>query len=102
VKFLRGTRDEKPDLYREASPIHYVSKDDPPLLLVHGEKDEDVPFDQSVRMAEVYRRMGLPVDLIALRNAGHDFQHVGGDPMSPSVEVVHQQAVDFFRRHLGP
>jgi uncharacterized protein len=100
VKFLRGTRDEKPDLYRKASPIHYVSKDDPPLLLVHGENDEVVPFDQSVRMAEVYRRMGLPVDLVALKNAGHDFQHVGSDPISPSVEVVHQKTVDFFRHYL--
>lgn len=102
VKFLRGTRDEKPDLYRKASPIHYVSKADPPLLLVHGENDEVVPFDQSMRMAEVYRRMGLPVDLIALKNAGHDFRHVGSDPISPSVEVVHQKTVDFFRHYLTP
>lgn len=102
VKFLRGTRDEKPDLYRKASPILYVAKGDPPLLLVHGEKDEGVPFDQSVRMADVYRRIGLPVDLIALKNAGHDFEHVGSDPISPSVEVVHQKTVDFFRSHLAP
>jgi acetyl esterase/lipase len=102
VRFLRGTRDEKPDLYRRASPIRYVSKDDPPLLLVHGEDDEVVPFDQSVRMAEAYRREGLPVDLIALKNAAHDFQHVGSDPSSPSVEVVHQETVDFFRRYLTP
>jgi acetyl esterase/lipase len=100
VKFLGGTRDEKPDLYRKASPIEYVSKDDPPLLLVHGERDEGVPFDQSVRMAEVYRRMGLPVDFIALKNAGHDFEHVGTDPISPSVEVVHEKTVEFFRRYL--
>jgi acetyl esterase/lipase len=102
VKFLRGTRDEKPDVYRKASPIRSVSKDDTPLLLVHGENDEVVPFDQSVRMAEVYRRMGLPVDLIALKNAGHDFQHVGNDPMSPSVEVVRRKTVDFFLQHLSP
>src|ERR1700735_4846602 len=38
VKFIRGTEEEKPALYRKASPIFYVSKDDPPLLLVHGER----------------------------------------------------------------
>jgi acetyl esterase/lipase len=62
VKFFRGTEKEKPELYRKASPIFYVSKDDPTLLLVHGEKDDGVPFDQSVRMAETYRRVGLPVE----------------------------------------
>ena len=102
VKFLRGTRDEKPDSYRKASPIHYVSKDAPPLLLVHGEEDAAVPFEQSVRMAGAYRRMGLPVNLIALKNAGHDFEHVGSEPMAPSVDVVHQKTLEFFRSHLGP
>lgn len=101
VKFLRGTLAERPDSYRQASPIHYVSKDDPSLLLVHGERDQVVPFDQSVRMAEAYRRMGLPVDLIALKNAGHDFQHVGSEPISPSVEAVHQETLAFFRRYLA-
>jgi acetyl esterase/lipase len=100
VKFFRGTEKEKPELYRKASPILYVSKDDPPLLLVHGEKDDGVPFDQSVRMAETYRRVRLPVEFIAVKNAGHDFQHIGNAPISPSVEVIHQRTVDFFKRYL--
>jgi dipeptidyl aminopeptidase/acylaminoacyl peptidase len=54
-----------------------VSKDDPPLLLAHGEKDDLVPFDQSVRMAEAYRGVGLSVEFIAVKNAGHDFEQVG-------------------------
>jgi dipeptidyl aminopeptidase/acylaminoacyl peptidase len=100
VKFFRGTEEEKPELYRKASPMLYVSKDDPPLLLVHGEKDDGVPFDQSVRMAETYRRAGLPVEFIAVKNAGHDFQHIGDAPISPSVEVIHQKTVDFFKRYV--
>lgn len=100
VKFLRGTEKEKPELYRKASPIVYVSKDDPPLLLVHGENDDGVPFDQSVRMADAYRRTGPPVEFIAVKNAGHDFQHIGDDPISPSVEIIHQRTVDFFKHYL--
>jgi dipeptidyl aminopeptidase/acylaminoacyl peptidase len=102
TKLLRSTRDEKPDLYTRASPIHYVSPSAPPLLLVHGERDEGVPFEQSVRMAEAYRRLGLAIDLIAVKNAGHDFQPTGSDPMSPSVDVVHQNTIEFFRRYLAP
>lgn len=100
VKFLRGTEREKPELYRRASPIFYVSKNDPPLLLVHGEKDDVVPFDQSARMAETYRRVGLLVEFIAVKNAGHDFQHIGEAPISPSVENIHQKTVEFFKRYL--
>jgi acetyl esterase/lipase len=100
VKLFRGTETEKPDLYRKASPILYVSKDDPPLLLAHGEKDDLVPFDQSVRMAEAYRRMGLPVQFVAVINAGHDFEHVGDAPVEPSLEIIHQRTVEFFKHYL--
>lgn len=100
VKLFRGTEKEKPELYRKASPIFYVSKDDPPLLLAHGEKDDLVPFDQSVRMAETYRRAGLPTEFIAVKNAGHDFEQVGDAPVSPSVEIIHQRTIDFFKRYL--
>ena len=100
VKLFRGTEKEKPELYRQASPIFYISKDDPPLLLVHGEDDDLVPFDQSVRMAEAYRRAGLPVEFIAVKNAGHGFAQVGGGPVSPSVEIIHQKTIDFFSRFL--
>ncbi len=100
AKFLRGTGKEKPDLYRKASPVSYVSKDDSPLLLVHGEEDKDVPFEQSVRMAGIYRQVGAPVEFIAVKNAGHDFEQVGDTPTSPTLEVVHQKTVDFFKRYL--
>jgi acetyl esterase/lipase len=101
VKFFRGTEKEKPELYRRASPIFYVTKDNPPLLLVHGEKDDGVPFDQSVRMADAYRRTGLTIEFIAVKNAGHDFQHIGDAPISPSVEVIHHRTAEFFNRYLG-
>jgi len=99
-KFLEGTLQERPDLYRRASPIFYVSKKDPPLLLVHGENDADVPFDQSVRMADKYRQSGLQVEFIAVKNAGHDFQQTGNAPVLPTVEMIHQRTVDFFNRFL--
>jgi dipeptidyl aminopeptidase/acylaminoacyl peptidase len=77
-----------------------VAKGDPPLLLVHGEKDSDVPFEQSVRMAEAYHRLHLSSEFIAVKNAGHDFEHVGNAPISPSVESIHQRTIDFFKGYL--
>ncbi len=102
VKLFRGTEKEKPELYRKASPIYYVSKDAPPLLLVHGKDDDLVPFDQSVRMAEAYHRVGRPVEFISVSHAGHDFQQVGAAPISPSLEIIHRKTIDFFKHNLEP
>lgn len=102
IKLFRGTEKEKPELYRMASPIFYVSKDDPPLLLVHGEEDDLVPFDQSVRMAEAYRRANLQVEFIPVKHAGHDFRQIGDAPISPSLEQIHQETINFFKRYLMP
>ena len=101
VKFFRGAKKDKADAYRKASPIFYVSSADPPLLLVHGDEDHDVPLQQSVRMADAYRRLDLPVELIVVKHAEHDLAHVGNAPISPSVETIHRRTADFFRRYLA-
>ena len=102
IKLFRGTEKEKPQLYRQASPIFYVSKDSPPLFLAHGEEDDLVPFEQSVHMADAYRTLGRPVDFIAVKNAGHDFEQVGASPVAPSVDEIHRKTIEFFKRYLLP
>jgi len=99
-KLFRGTEKEKPELYRQASPIVYVSKESPPLLLAHGEEDELVPFDQSVKMVGAYRKLGVPVEFIPVKNAGHDFAQAGTSPVSPSVEEIHRKTIAFFQLYL--
>jgi len=100
VKLFRGDEKEKPELYRQASPIHHVSKDNPPLLLVHGERDDLVPFSQSVEMAKAYQQAGLTVEFIPVKNADHDFKQVGPELISPTVEEIQQRTIAFFKRYL--
>lgn len=54
-----------------ASPINYVSKDDGPMLLVHGDADRTVPFHQSELMESALRAVGVPVRLIRIEGADH-------------------------------
>jgi len=54
-----------------ASPIHYVSKDDPPFLIVHGEADRVVPVEQSQRFYEELRKAGVNATLKILPQVGH-------------------------------
>jgi acetyl esterase/lipase len=54
-----------------ASPIHYISKDDPPFLIVHGESDRAVPVEQSQRFYEELRKAGVTATLKILPRVGH-------------------------------
>ena len=54
-----------------ASPIHYVSKDDPPFLIVHGEGDRVIPVEQSQRLYEELRKAGVNATLKILPRVGH-------------------------------
>ena len=57
--------------YYVASPISHVSPDDPPFLLLHGDKDESVPFAQSEEMQQALKAVGVPVKVIRIEGAGH-------------------------------
>lgn len=59
---------------RSASPATYVSKDDPPLLMLHGAKDTTVFLDQSENLEKLYRDAGLDVYLHVEANAGHGWK----------------------------
>ena len=54
-----------------ASPIHYVSKDDPPFLIVHGAGDRVVPVEQSQRFYEALQNAGVNATLKILPEVGH-------------------------------
>jgi acetyl esterase/lipase len=54
-----------------ASPINYVSPDDPPFLLAHGDADAVVPLHQSEMMEAALKKMGVPVKLIRIEGGGH-------------------------------
>ncbi len=70
---LAGLRDGKVKRETEqfASPSTYVTSDDPPLLIFHGDVDRDVLFDQSQRIQQLYKAARLPVTLYVLAGAGH-------------------------------
>ena len=71
--FLGGTIDEFPGRYEAASPVSHVSRDDPPVLLIHGTDDALVPLDQSRRLVSALEGAGVPNRLIVVEGAKHGF-----------------------------
>ena len=56
---------------QEASPIYHVSPDDPPFLLIHGDKDEIVPVAHSINMAKKLREMNVESKLYVVEGGAH-------------------------------
>ena len=77
------------------SPIGFVSADDPPTLLIHGDKDELVPILHSERMASALDEAGVANRFIVIEGAAHGFRGEDG-------RAAAQATVDFFRQHLAP
>jgi acetyl esterase/lipase len=70
-----------PRAYREASPVTHITPDDPPVLLMHGDKDAVVPFEQAEIMEAALRKAGLATKLVRVPGGGHG--PTFGNPPNP-------------------
>jgi hypothetical protein len=76
-----------------ANPITYVTKDDPPFLLLHGNKDGAVPIDQSKLLNQALNKARVPVEFRVLKGAGH-----GG--IGYPTAHMNKMTLAFFDKHL--
>lgn len=60
TNFIKKTYDEAPELFLEASPVHYLDKNDPPTLIFQGTSDELVPVSQSDNLKKQLDSLGVP------------------------------------------
>lgn len=60
TRFLGKRYEDAPDLYALASPIHHVTANAPPTLILHGTIDNIVPVEQADMLAEKFQRLGVP------------------------------------------
>ena len=77
------------------SPIKYVTEDDPPVLLIHGDVDRVVPIEQSEILVKAMSENNMTYDLIVLKGAGHGFRGEQG-------EQARSAMVAWFDKHLSP
>ena len=73
-----------------ASPITYVSKDDPPFLIIHGEIDSTVPVSQAESFAAALKAAGVETTLEIAPGRGHG---AGGPKFQPMIKA-------FFDKYL--
>ena len=68
---LGGQPDQKPDLARLASPVAQLDSKDPPLLLIHGDADPQMPAAQSQEFEQAYKILSLPVEYLVMPESKH-------------------------------
>lgn len=93
VPFLGGTYEEKKELYRQCSPLVYCTKDAPPFLFFHGDKDKLVGIEQSEKMAKKLTGLGVSAEMVAMPGDGHGW---GGEKLTKTLE----QTTRFFKDKL--
>lgn len=94
-RLVGGPIVELREVAREASPLAHVSADDPPVLIVHGNRDAEVPADQAVRLDQALRAAGVDSRLVLLDAAGHDLR-LGPDSDAGTA------VLEFLDRVLSP
>ena len=68
--YLGASREAAPEVWAEASPIQWVSSDDPPVYLYHGQTDGLVDIEHARRLARALTEAGVTVTLDEVRG-GH-------------------------------
>ncbi len=92
-RLLGGPVSGKENLARRASPVTYISGDDPPFLIMHGRQDKTVPFQQSEELHARLTEAGVSAELVLDEKAEH------GGPFFRSPET-RARVMAFFDKHL--
>ncbi|RIL01954.1 hypothetical protein DCC78_08920 [bacterium] len=94
-----GVESRPSEVLAKASPVTWASSDDPPFLLLHGEKDKLVPLSQSQVLHDALMKAGTEPELVVVKNAGHGFAPTGG-AISPTRTEISAMIAAFFAEHL--
>lgn len=89
--FARPLKDEE---FRQASPLNQASKDDPPVLILHGTADTTVPLEQSKLLDAALEKAGVKHELVIVEGAPHTFH------LQPKQRDLRPVVLGFFDRNL--
>jgi acetyl esterase/lipase len=88
--------DKEPRAFDAFCPLRNVTEKYPPTLFVHGDRDTDVPYEQSVLMDDELARHKVEHELVTVAGGGHGLS--GTD--ARIVDQTYERAVEFLQAHL--
>ncbi|MDF1737938.1 MAG: alpha/beta hydrolase [Verrucomicrobiales bacterium] len=89
------SEEERLRLYREMSPVTYLKKDSPPLFMIQGDSDTTIPVKHAYHMEEKAKALGADVEILIVKNAGHNWRKVEAD-IEPTRNEIVAASAQFF------
>jgi acetyl esterase/lipase len=80
----------KAELVKDVSPISFVSQDDPPIMQVHGDKDDIVPLQHASKLHEQLQSAGVKSELVVIPGGNHSVAGAGDQVAKRAREFVQQ------------
>jgi len=80
-------------------PIENITANYPPVLLIHGDKDTDVPFKQSVLLDNKLKAMGVTHQFIKMKNYDHVFDLFAGGLSNPDIQKAFDDVIIFLDKY---
>lgn len=96
-----GGRDPEKEAswFYQYCPLKNIHANYPPVLLIHGDKDGDVPFEQSVLMDHELTLKKIKHKFIRVKNGEHGFEHTEDAFNKPEVKKIFADVVAFLKEH---
>jgi acetyl esterase/lipase len=82
------------------SPVTYISPDDPPFLIFHGDEDGVVPLDQAQTLNERLVAGGIPSTLVVVQHGQHGLEAMPGTTTVPSQQEISDMILQFLVTNL--
>ncbi len=92
AQLIGGPVQQTADKALAASPVNYITPDDPPFLIVHGEHDPLVPIGQSWELYGTLQKAGVKVTMHVVKGGGHG-DHFDSKEIVPLVREFFEQAL---------
>ncbi|HUR56346.1 MAG TPA: alpha/beta hydrolase, partial [Opitutaceae bacterium] len=93
AKLLGGIVRDRPAIAKAGSALHQVSRDDPPFLILHGDKDPQVPLEQSQRLHARLQEAGVASELHVVPGAGHGGKEFSTPEMRERIRTFLKRAL---------
>ncbi|MEQ8785171.1 MAG: alpha/beta hydrolase [Pirellulaceae bacterium] len=84
----------KAEAMRDVSPISFASKDDPPVMQVHGDKDDIVPPEHAHHLDKQLKSVGVPSQLVLIEGGNHGVAGAGPQVTKQAREFVRKRLAD--------
>ena len=96
IPFFGASVYQDPAVYAKSSPITFIEQSKTPVLILQGERDEEVPAPQAFEFWHAMETLGVPTKLIVYADEGH-----GPQQISNQIDIL-EQTLEWFNRYVAP